>query len=279
MRRFARHLRTPRSYTRPGVAEIIRMIFRFARCSARGAIARGCLTTACTLLSAVSVAADNFGGSLAATSDYRIRGLSQTSGEPAVQAGAHVRTDNGWFGGVWASTIDRYRGPSAQLEVDIYAGFSWNIAPDWDSKVAVTHYAYPNDPARTRYDYDELSVSLAYRSQLVATVAWSPNTAYFARHQHQSSSWWGPAEGTTVAYELTGLHPLTPSIALTAGVGYNDLSDLLYSGYWYWNAGVTCSFGALQFDLARIDSDDQAERLFGPTMTDAGWSAAVSWRF
>jgi uncharacterized protein (TIGR02001 family) len=224
-----------------------------------------------------SVAQEDWGGSLSVTSDYRVRGISQTVDEAAVQGGLHARFDRGWLVGAWGSTIDRYRGPSAELELDLYLGFAWNIAPDWDGKVLVTHYAYPNDPATADYDYDEVALSLAYRSQLVATIVWSPNTTYFGRNPHAAT--WAAENGTTLAYELTGLQPLTSWLALSAGVGYNDLGELFYTGYWYWNAGLSCSFGALQVDLARIDSDAVAAQLFGDTTTEAGWSAAVSWRF
>lgn len=221
---------------------------------------------------------ENWGGSLAVTSDYRVRGLSQTGGKPALQGGVHARFGQGWMTGLWASTLDRIPGSATELEVDAFVGYAWNIAHDWAGKIVATHYAYPDDPALADYDYDELAVALVYRSQLVATIAWSPNATYFGHNPYEGIPW-SAQDGASISYELTGIQPLTPWLALTAGVGYNDLTDLLHAGYWYWNAGVTCSFGALQLDVSRIDSDAVAQRLFGSNMTDAGWSAALSWRF
>lgn len=229
----------------------------------------------CALFASAAHAQDSWGGSVAITNDYRVRGISQTRGAPAVQGGLHVRWSDAWVAGVWASTIDRSRGPSAAMEVDAYLGYAWQLAPDWDARLAVTHYWYPNDPARTRYDYDELSFSVAYRAQLVATVSFSPNTTYFGYYDHR----WHAERAASASYELTGMHPLTESLSLTAGVGYNDLSRLFDRGYWYWNAGISYAMGPLRFDLSRIDSDDFAEDLFGQTVTDAGWIAAVSWSF
>jgi uncharacterized protein (TIGR02001 family) len=239
-------------------------------------LAMSCLAGA--LLPQRSVASDvpsSWGGSIAVTSDYRVRGISQTRGEPAVQGGLHFRSNSGWMAGVWASTIDRARGPSATSEIDAFLGFAWTLAPDWDARISLTHYWYPNDPARTRYDYDEISASIAYRAQLVATISFSPNTAYFGYHERR----WQAERGASTSYELTGMHPLTSSLSLTGGVGYNDLSRLFDRGYWYWNAGIAYAMGSVRLDLSRIDSDGAAERLFGYAATDSGWSAAISWRF
>jgi uncharacterized protein (TIGR02001 family) len=233
--------------------------------------------SACAWLLApvVAYAEDSWGGSLALTSDYRVRGISQTRGEPAIQGGVHGRLGSQWVAGVWASTINRNRGRSATSEVDAYLGFAWSLSPDWDAKIFATHYWYPNDPARARYDYDELSMSIVYRSQLVASIAWSPNTVYFG---YRDSSW-RTERAASASYELTGLQPITSSLSLAAGVGYNDLRRLFDRGYWYWNLGVAYAMGPVRLDLSRIDSDATAQELFGETVTDAGWSAAISWRF
>lgn len=218
---------------------------------------------------------DSWGGSLAVTSDYRVRGISKTRGDAALQGGLHAQLLPGWIIGAWASTVSRNRGRSSTLEIDAYTGYGWNVATDWDTKVVLTHYWYPSDPAQASYDYDELSVTVGFRSQLFATVAWSPNSKYFSRYQGS----WHAEEGATASYELTGLQPITAGLSLTAGVGYNDLRNIFDDGYWYWNAGLTYSMGPVQLDVSRIDSDATAEALFGSTVTEAGWSAAISWRF
>jgi uncharacterized protein (TIGR02001 family) len=228
-----------------------------------------------SLLPAQSPAQDVWGGSLTVTSDYRVRGLSKTGGDAAMQGGLHALLAPGWMVGAWASNVSRDRGNSSAIEVDAYAGYAWNLARDWDAKVVLTHYWHPNDPAVASYDYDEISASLAFRSQLIATVAWSPNSKYFARYQGS----WHTEEGASVSYEVTGLHPLTTALALTAGAGYNDLQQLFGAGYWYWNVGLSYAMGPVQLDVSRIDSDSMARQLFGSTVTEAGWSAAISWRF
>jgi len=234
-----------------------------------------CALFASLLTSIAHAQQDTWGGSLAVTSDYRVRGISKTWGEAAVQGGLHAQTPSGWIVGAWGSTVSRNRGRSSTLEVDAYAGYGRSFSNDWDLKAIVTHYWYPNDPAETSYDYDELSVTLGFRSQLFATVAWSPNSKYFSRYQGS----WHAEEGASVSYELTGLQPIATGLSLTAGVGYNDLTNVVEAGYWYWNAGLSYSVGPVQLDVSRIDSDTTAEDLFGSIVTEAGWSAAISWRF
>ena len=228
-----------------------------------------------SMLPIASSAQESWDGSIGVTSDYRVRGISQTRGEPAVQAGVHARSTHGWLAGIWASTINRSPGASATAEIDAYLGFAWSIAPDWDFRAVATHYAYPNDPARIRYDYDELSASITFRSQLAATVSWSPNTTYFGWDEYQ----WEAQSRASAAYEITGLQPLTQSLSATAGVGYNDLRRLFDRGYWYWNAGLSYGLGSVRVDVAHIGSDANARRTFGSELSQPGWSAAISWRF
>jgi uncharacterized protein (TIGR02001 family) len=254
------------------------MSSRFARrvawCHSTGLVA--CATFCLVdLIPAASYAQDSWGGSLTVTSDYRVRGLSKTGGDAAIQGGLHAQPMPGWIVGAWASTVSRDRGRDSAVEVDAHTGYAWNVAKDWDAKVLLTHYWYPDDPAPASYDYDELSASIAFRSQFVASVTWSPNAKYFGRYQGS----WHAEEGAAVAYEMTGLQPITPSLAITAGVGYNDLRRIYETGYWYWNAGVSYALGPIQLDVSRIDSDSIAEELFGSTSSEGGWSAAISWRF
>jgi uncharacterized protein (TIGR02001 family) len=251
-----------------------RFALRVARCHSTGLAACAAFCVA-GLMPASSLAQDSWGGSLTVTSDYRLRGLSKTRGDAAIQGGLHTQPLPGWILGTWASTISRDRGGDSAIEVDVHTGYAWTVAKDWDAKVLLTHYLYPDDPAPVDYDYDELSASIAFRSQFAATVTWSPNTKYFARYQGS----WHAEEGAVVAYEMTGLQPITPSLAIMAGVGYNDLRRIYETGYWYWNAGVSYAVGPIQLDVSHIDSDSTAEQLFGPTVTEAGWSAAISWRF
>lgn len=211
-------------------------------------------------------------GSLALTSDYVQQGLSQTRGEPALQGSLRAQVDEHWTLGAWASGIDRYDGPGANLEIDLYAARSWRITPDWIASLSATHYFYPDDVPYVRYDYDELAASVGYRSALFATVAWSPNYA--------DASYRGiAADRSAVSYELSANQPIVGGWAGNVGVGYRDLSELFDERYWYGHAGVMHSAQRLTLHLTYTYVDRNARRLFGHERAANTWSGTLIWRF
>lgn len=213
-----------------------------------------------------------WGGSLALSSDYIYRGLSQTEGRPALQGSLHVRSDAGWSAGVWASTVNRGPGRGAHAEVDLQLARAWSLGVDWAVQLSANHYFYPRDSRDQPYEYDELVVAASYQNRVTGTVTWSPNTSRFGRNTFVSNR-------TALSYELTGLQSLSPAWSVYAGVGHYDLNDLFDTGYWYWSSGITYVVGNLQMDLSHIDSDHTARRLFDYEVSKREWIVALSWRF
>jgi uncharacterized protein (TIGR02001 family) len=231
------------------------------------------LACACFILCVGTAHADvEWSGSLALTSDYVQQGLSQTRGEPALQGGLRAQLDEHWAVGTWASAIDRYAGPGANLEIDVYAGRAWRLTPEWAATLTATHYFYPNDLPYVRYDYDEVTASLGYRSALFATVAWSPNYA-------DRSYWSVSNRRSTVSYELSANQPLVGGWSGNAGVGYRDLSDLFDEAYWYGHAGLVYSARRLAVHLTYTYVDQTARHLFGHERAAIAWSGTLIWRF
>lgn len=212
------------------------------------------------------------GGLVAGTTDYVFRGLSQTRGGPAIQAGVHYRMDSGWFAGIWGSTVDLNRGAGSTLELDAFAGRDWQLGEAWSARMTAVHYAYPNDTPYLRYDYDELIGSVAYRDRLVASVAWSPNTSRYSSY--------GVAENRTAyTFDLVGRLGLRGPFAAVGGVGYYDLEDLFGSGYTYWSAGLACTLDHLHIDVAFYGTSGTATELFGSEVAGDRWSLTAAWRF
>jgi uncharacterized protein (TIGR02001 family) len=215
--------------------------------------------------------AEGLSGSVAVTTDYIYRGLSQTGGNPAIQGGVQWQWPAGWNAGVWSSTVEFTPDRGPRFEVDAHAGRAWSLNTDWSARIGWTHYFYPDDEG-LEYEYDELSAAISFQQRVTATIAWSPNASRFGYGERVS-------DRRAIAYELTALQPLTPRWSVCAGVGYSDLRDLFGAGYWYWNAGVTFIWDALQVDLMRIDNDETARELFGNQAGGGQWTAALSWRF
>jgi uncharacterized protein (TIGR02001 family) len=216
--------------------------------------------------------AGEWGGSIAITTDYVYRGLSQTGNHPAAQAGIQFHAPSGWNVGMWGSSVDFGADVGNAFEVDLHAGYGWALSQDWSAQVGYVHYAYLQD-AEGGYDYDELTASVSYQQRVTASVAWSPNTS---KHD---SDWNFVSDKQALAYELAVLQPLHPRWSVCAGVGYYDLHDLFDIGYWFWSAGLAFNWQGMQVDLLHIDTDSTGDRLFAQQGSGSRWTAALSWRF
>jgi uncharacterized protein (TIGR02001 family) len=220
----------------------------------------------------LACAEGSVGGHVDATTDYVFRGISQTRGKPAVQADLHYQTSAGWFGGVWASTVDLNRGPGATVEWNAYAGRAWPIGGPWNARITAVQYVYPNDTAYLRYDYFELLGTVAYEDRLAFTVSWSPNTSRYSSYgiaRHES----------TATYEIVGQLPLQEPLSLTGSAGYYDLSQLFGTGYFYGNAGVVATFDRVRIDFGYFVTGHEATDLFGSDVAGDRWSLTVVWWF
>src|ERR1044071_485120 len=128
------------------------------------------------LWAALPAAAADVTGSVAITTDYLYRGLSQTDGQPAAQAGVQFHSSNGWNAGMWGSSVDFQNSANLAYEFDLQGGYTWQLSPDWSTQLSYVHYAYLNDND-SGYDYDEVSASVSYQQRATASVSWSPNTS------------------------------------------------------------------------------------------------------
>ena len=224
------------------------------------------------VVSAASAGEAGGGGSVAVTTDYVFRGLSQTSGGPALQADAHYQTQGGLYAGAWTSTINPQEKDIGYLELNLYAGWAWDPSPDWSTRLGYVRYLYPDSREGTSYDYGELSATLGWRDRIFGTVGWSPDmvraTYYGVDHR-----------GRALSYEVSLRQPLWRVFGAAVGVGYYDLEDVLGTSYWAWNATLTANFDRVEFDLAYFASDDTARDLFGRESAADRWALTALWRF
>ncbi len=224
------------------------------------------------LLPAVALGEGSVGGHVAGTTDYVFRGISQTHGGPAAQAGLHYQTDRGWFIGAWASSVNSHHGSGSTVEVNLFGGHGWQLGSAWNVRLTYVHYLYTRDTPYLDYDYDELIGSIGYRDVLVASVSWSPNTSRYPGY--------GAArDGTAYSVDLVGRWNLYGPLAAVGSIGYYDLQDLFGTGYTYGSLGLACSFEHLELDAAYYSTSDPATELFGPDVAGSRWSLTAAWRF
>ena len=84
-----------------------------------------------------------------AVSDYRVRGIAQTSFKPAIQGGADFAHKSGFYAGVWGSNVKWVKefnlATKGSVEVDLYAGFKDAINTDMSFDVGAITYQYPGN--------------------------------------------------------------------------------------------------------------------------------------
>ena len=85
------------------------------------------------------------------SSDYIWRGMTQTTGDIAVNGGFDLSTDNGFYFGTWASNAGG-KDANYSMELDIYIGFSGEMAENMTYDVGYISVIYPGQDSA---DFEE----------------------------------------------------------------------------------------------------------------------------
>jgi uncharacterized protein (TIGR02001 family) len=120
-----------------------------------------CAAALATATPAISYADVAF--NVAAFSDYRYRGISQTRVKPAIQGGADY-TNGPFYLGIWASNIKWIKdfGGDANIEIDLYGGYKGSISKELGYDVGVLTYQYPSNKLAPSANTTELYGALTY---------------------------------------------------------------------------------------------------------------------
>lgn len=172
--------------------------------------------------------AADFSGSAALTTDYVFRGISQTLGDPAAQAGFKVAGESGVYGQVWGSTVEFAGDTGASSEIDYIVGWSGKLADDWALDVNVTYFDYPS--ARVDLSYAELIGTVTYRDNYWLMVGWSPDV--FATSE------------TGVYAQVGARMPLSDTVRLEGALAHYDLDDAYGDSYSHAQLGAVWAFKA-----------------------------------
>lgn len=185
-------------------------------------------------------------------SDYVFRGISQTMGDPAVQAGLDFVHPSGFFAGIWASNVDFMPADEpdddADLETDYFIGYWHEFNEHWSAEASLVRYAYPGTAPGVQYDYNEILLGVKFH-WLSAMIAYS-NDAFAQKKDG-------------VAYELSGEYPFKNGINLAASYGYYDLSDVYENSYFFYEVGLSRALGPVTLGVTYHNTDKNAQKLFG----------------
>jgi uncharacterized protein (TIGR02001 family) len=216
--------------------------------------------------------ADSWGGSLALTSDYLVRGISRSNQDPALQLDLHYAATTGVVAGVFASNTQV--GPHADRDVELsgFAGFAWRQGDDWAGRVLASYYAYPWNQDGTHYNYAELDADLAYRGWLQVNLNYCPDAPRYLPYR-------GLIATTEAAAEINTQHTLIGKLSATAGVGYSHLSGEDPSGYVYWSAGAAYDLGPVSLAVSYVGTTSGAKALFYREAAGSRVIGTALWRF
>lgn len=202
---------------------------------------------ATALLAGSSAALAEISGNVNLATDYVFRGWSQTDNQLAIQGGLDYAHDSGFYLGTWASNVDSnfFSGTSTdpQIELDIYGGFSGELANGVGYDLGYIRYEYPGYGDA---DTNEVYLGGSF-SNFSAKLVYSDELAFIGSKE----SAWYLAGG----YEME----LPEGFGLSASLGYSfgDAfdNDVFSDSYLDWSIGVTKSVGGVDLGLTYTDVD------------------------
>lgn len=227
------------------------------------------LISACLLLSLIMVgypvnghgaeifAADNFGGSTAFTTEYMLRGLSFTDGDPAVQASLEYAHPSGFYMGIWGSNANIAGG---NVEMDGFAGYAGAFG-DIGYDVSALYYTYPvpyDDPTP---NFFELFLGLSYDLPVGGDMAPALGFGYYFSPDYTMED--------GVAHYLNGTVDISlpMEFGIGIGLGYQTVAGGKFTpdGYSYSHYRVSLSKDIIGFtlDASYHGTDDNAKDTFG----------------
>jgi uncharacterized protein (TIGR02001 family) len=161
------------------------------------------------------------------TSDYRFRGISQASFNPALQAGADFAHKNGFYLGIWGSNInwikDYIGATDGSLEVDLYGGYKGAITKDIAFDVGIIRYQYPGNTAADVPGFADANTTEIYGALTysVVTAKYSRSMGNFIANSNSSGSQY---------FEVAASFDLGNGFTLTPHAGHQTIPNQAING-------------------------------------------------
>lgn len=188
-------------------------------------------------------------GTVGLYSQYRLRGISQTNEDVALQGSITVAHESGLYVGTWASNLTGFGAVGgSSLEVDLIAGYGTKIG-DTALDGGLIWYLYP-DTSVNGTDYAEIYGSISHPIGPVnAKLGF-----YYAPKQDAIGDEDNLWVYTDLAYPIEG----TP-ITLKAHAGYTTGNGSFLAGpdgeIFDYSVGVDLTWKNLTFNVSYVDTD------------------------
>ncbi|WP_296447126.1 TorF family putative porin [Rhodoferax sp. UBA5149] len=188
------------------------------------------------------------------TSDYRFRGISQTSFKPALQAGVDFAHKSGFYLGAWGSNInwikDYIGATDGSLEIDLYGGYKGEISKDFNYDLGVITYQYPSNTAANVVGFANANTTEVYGALTysVVTAKYSRSVSNFIANNSSSGS---------AYFEVAANFDLGNGLTLTPHLGHQTIPNQAINGdYTDYSLTLAKDFGnGLSVSIAALGTD------------------------
>ncbi|WP_240096293.1 TorF family putative porin [Thermomonas flagellata] len=200
-------------------------------------------------------------GSIAVTSDYIYRGITQTNAKPAVQAGMEYAADSGLYLGAWGSSISWLSDLStptapisSSVELDAYGGWRGKLSEALSVDVGLAYYGYPG---RFPAGFNSADTAEVYAG---ATLAANEALSLGAKYSVSVTDLFGYTNSSGSSYlDLNATLNLADGWSVGAHAGRQWIKSNRAYEYTDWKLGVTKAFAnGVSLAAAWTDTDADA---------------------
>ncbi len=203
-------------------------------------------------------------GSVDLVSDYMFRGISQTNEKPALQIGASVSHESGFYAGLWGSGVN-YDDPGDGIstEMDFYVGWSHDMTDRLNLDLMANRYTYPGSNPGYGIDYTE------YLGKLTLDETWFAGFGY--ANDYVKS-------GEAATYYQLGMDKAIGESGWTvhASAGHYDLQDVAGDSYDDFMLGISKTLGPVEISLSYTGTSGASEDIAPSAWTKDRLLAKIS---
>ncbi|MGE5466929.1 MAG: TorF family putative porin [Ignavibacteria bacterium] len=235
--------------------------------------------------------ADPLSFNVGVVSDYLFRGVSQTHGKPALQAGVDYAFSNGFYVGAWASNVTWVKDflGKGSVEVDVYGGYKGTFAPgsDWSYDVGYITYNYPGhgnaiqSPAvLANPNTQEIYVGLGYK-WLSAKYSYATSSHFIGWYGSNTTATTDEKTRGSNYLEVNANYDMGNGWTLIGHVGHQKVKNIAANTGWTgpnnadytdWKLGVSKDIGYGTVTVAYSDTNTK-----GTCDSNAGGTNLYCW--
>jgi uncharacterized protein (TIGR02001 family) len=208
---------------------------------------------------------------VAGVTDYRFRGVSQTSKKPALQAGIDFGHSSGFYLGAFGSNVNwvkDFNGASkGSVEIDLYGGFKKEIIKDLTIDGGLITYRYPGNNSGKAGTPGAGGVSNANTNEIYGAVTYSLFTAKYSR---SLGDFLGNINSSGSQYfEAAAAIDLGNGFTLTPHAGHQKVANLSVANYTDYSLTIAKDFGnGLSVNAALIGTNSKKNGFYVQTISN-----------